>query len=238
MKIKIATWNMGHCMHVRESHRAWEFLVNDISADIALIQEALPQDDSNYENNIVWKEIGGNRRWGSGVVTKSLPVKELHFKNDYPGALVGTEITLSGGLIITAFSLYGTIDQRGYAITTLHRMFSDLTPFLAGLVGGKRNIVIGGDFNASLQCDEQWGGDAHKILFDRLEDLGLVNCFSRFYTAPVQTLRHKKSEVPWQNDYIFVSQNIAKGLKSCETIDNKAVRSLSDHNPVIAEFDI
>ena len=194
MNIKIATWNMGHWLHKKESSKAWDFLINEISADITLVQEAKPL-NNYFNNNIVWKEIGKNRKWGSGIITKNLPIKEFSFKNNYPGSLVGAEISLPNGLIITAFSLYGILDEFGYAITTLHRMFSDLTPILVGLVGRKRNIIICGDFNADVQFDKKQNNNSHKIFFNRVEDFGIVNCFSKFYSSPVQTLRHKKSNL-------------------------------------------
>lgn len=248
MKLKIATWNMGHWAHKKNSQRAWDFLINEISPDIALVQESSPQDIID-NNNFVWQEIGGRRQWGSGVLTKNLPIKEFCFKNSYPGALVGAKVKPKSGLIFTVFSLYGLLEKlphsnEGWATTTLHHMLSDLTPILFERAKKKDNIVIvGGDFNASIQCDEQrknksFYRNAHKIFFNRLEDFGLVNCFSKFYSMPVQTLRHAKSKLPWQNDYIFISKNIVKSLKSCEVINSENVWPLSDHNPVIVEIEI
>jgi len=37
---------------------------------------------------------------------------------------------------------------KGYSMTNLHRMLSDLTCIFNGHLGVKRKIVLGGDFNA------------------------------------------------------------------------------------------
>lgn len=98
--------------------------------------------------------------------------------------------------------------------------------------------MLGGDFNASLQCDEVQGDSSHKIFFERLNDFGFVDCLEKFHSGRVQTLRHDKSGVPWQNDYIFASTELIGSLISCDVVDEPAVHELSDHNPVVAVFDI
>jgi exonuclease III len=148
--------------------------------------------------------------------------------------------------------MYGLLDkttnQVGYATTTIHRMLSDLTFVLNGdgeFAGKNRNVVIGGDLNISIQFDEIYGKkarytNAHKICFDRIEDFGLVNSFSKDYKGPVQTLRHNRSTIPWQNDYLFLSKNLAKSMQSCRVLDestDKRISRFSDHNPVVIELD-
>ena len=43
---------------------------------------------------------------------------------------------------------------------------------------------------------------------------------------------------PWQNDYIFASENLSEKLVSCAVDNSKAVQELSDHNPIVASLDI
>jgi len=112
--------------------------------------------------------------------------------------------------------------------------------------GKNRNVVIGGDLNISVQFDEKYGKKgrythAHKICFERIEDFGLVNSFKSFYNGYVQTLRHRNSQIPWQNDYLFVSRNLAVSLKSCNVINenyDRRIIKFSDHNPVIIEIEV
>jgi exodeoxyribonuclease-3 len=251
MRIKIATWNMGHWQHSEKAKQAWDYLDKTIAPDIALVQEAVPISEQmgfiglNTTNQkslisterIIWQEIGGNRKWGSGVLTKSFPLREVRFQNSYPGSVIAGEIMLPDVTTLTSISLYGMIDQHGYSTTTLHRILSDLNPLLRGKMG-KRQIVLGGDFNASLQWDEVQGDSSHKIFFERLHDFDLVDCLEKFHSGRLQTLRHGKSDVPWQNDYIFASTELIGSLISCDVVNEPAVHELSDHNPVVAVFDI
>ena len=237
MTMKIATWNMGYWQHKNQAQKAWDYMENVIAPDVALVQEAVPPTKGAYSDHFVWREIGGHRNWGSGVFSKGLPLQELDFENGQKGAVVAAEVTLQDGSILTAVSLYGLIDQWSYAITTLHRAVSDLTPLLVGKMG-RRRVMIGGDFNASVQCDEEYGGRSHRIFFERLEDFGLVDCLGRFRSKPVQTLRHNKSNIPWENDYIFANKAVKDRLASCDVVDDPIVWTLSDHNPVVAVVDL
>ena len=237
MALKIATWNMGHWQYVRKAQASWDYLERVISPEIALVQEAVPPPDRLDSESVLWREIGGTRKWGSGILVNGFQLHEVQFENSCLGSVIAGEVLLPDETLLTVISLYGLIDKWGYAITTLHRILSDLTPLLARKKG-KLRVVIGGDFNASLQCDEQYGGQSHRIFFERLQDFGLVDCLAIFHQGRVQTLRHPKSEVPWQNDYIFASEEVAKRLVSCDVVDDPYVYELSDHNPVVAVIDL
>ena len=251
MHLRVATWNMGYWTHKGAHADAWSFLVDRIAPDIALVQEARPPSDID-PTGLVWHPVlrkdGKQEEWGSGILTRGLPLTELSFENSHPGSLVGAEVALPNGLPLTTFSMYGLLDKApdgtGYATTTIHRMLSDLTFVLMGhgnYRGKHTQVVLGGDLNISVQCDERYGTKtrythAHRLCLDRLEDFGLTNCFTPFYTDYVQTLRHSRSPVPWQNDYLFVSRPLARSLRSCQVLDevyDECILLLSDHNPVV-----
>lgn len=259
MDLKIATWNMAH----REPKDRWDYLINEVSPDIALVQEARPpaeahrSDENNSEYTfsgykLIWEEIGGTRKWGSGVVTKNLPVDKIkspeEFKNSYAGALTGAKVTLPDGKSLHVFSIYGLIAEDPYSIPmyytpTLHRMLSDLESLLVHLNKKRQDIIVGGDLNSGIQFDEKFGTKryythAHRILFDRMKDFGLEDCFPKFFKKPVQTLRHVASKEPWQNDYLLVSRHLIDNVKDCKVITEDAVLKLSDHNPVVIELHI
>ncbi|MHC4543171.1 MAG: endonuclease/exonuclease/phosphatase family protein [Planctomycetota bacterium] len=253
MKVKIATWNMDNWKREAEiQKKAWEYLDEVISPDIALVQEAVPissqmgfigtgkQPTGSFIDNetVVWQEIGGSRKWGSGVLTKSFPLREVHFNNSHQGSVIVAEVLLPNNSVWTCISLYGLLDN-GYATTTLHRILSDLT-FLLHEKMGKRQFIVGGDLNISPQWDEQYPehGFSHRNIFDRLTDFGLVNCLEKFHTDPIQTMRHPKSDFPWQNDYVFANKELIDSLISCDVVNDPEVSRLSDHNPVVAIFDV
>jgi exonuclease III len=238
-------------MRHRKDNEIWDYLMNKLAADVSLIQEASdPGMHGISKEGYVWHEIGGTRRWGSGIVARHLQLDEIkspgEFKNSYPGALMGARVKLPGKGITNIFSVYGLLDKDPYnesiySTTTLHRMLSDLTFLLRYMKRKRQHIIFGGDLNASIQFDEKWHNyyaNTHKIFFERLADFGLVDCFSRFFSKPIQTFRHSRSSTPWQNDYLFVSREIIDKVKSCEVLSYAEVKQLSDHNPVVIKIDI
>ncbi|MBU1198882.1 MAG: hypothetical protein KKF46_06125 [Nanoarchaeota archaeon] len=243
MKIKIATWNMAYWSHKKLLEEAWNYFLNEIDADFYFFQEARPskkiQDDKTH---IVWNEIGGNRPWGSGIYSKRFELSEECIKTEFKGVFTIANTKIEDKRV-SLISLYGLMESngatKGYAITNLHRLLSDLTGIFNGHVNGKRNIILGGDLNASVQLDPIQKNNSHRIFFNRLEDFNLNDCFKLTNKEfPIQTLRHPKSKVKWQNDYFFISKSLSKKLINCEILDNDNIRKFSDHNPVIITLNI
>jgi exonuclease III len=119
----------------------------------------------------------------------------------------------------------------------MHHLLSDLTPILHNK---KRNIVLGGDFNVSVQFDEQYKNQfpLHELIFKRLEDFGLLNCTEKFFQKHVQTHVHNKSDFEWQDDYLFVSKNIFEKVVNCQVLGNTEILNFSDHIPVTIEIEV
>jgi hypothetical protein len=55
----------------------------------------------------------------------------------------------------------------------------------------------------------------------------------------VRTLRFRRNpnSVPWQNDYIFASRNLASRLRDCRTLDTEDIWAESDHCILLATFE-
>jgi hypothetical protein len=231
---------MAHWSHASVAQEAWQYLDAAIGSDIALVQESAPPTERQADC-CVWREIGGTRPWGSGVLTKNLPTTELLLaQNSYPGALTVVDVVLPNGSSVVAVSMYGLLDGYGYAITTLHRMLSDLTHLFDGKLrpGGRPQVLLGGDLNASPQFDDIYGIKTHRIFFQRLEAFGLVDCQGTFSDQRPRTLRHPKSNVPWVNDYIFATKHLAQKAVAHDVVERPEMLHLSDHNPVVVTFEL
>jgi exodeoxyribonuclease-3 len=151
---------MAFWSHKSFLDQAWTYFLEEVNADIYLFQEAYPPPTLKNDPNFLWFEIGGSRNWGTGIYSKQYPLRHLQIQSEYTGSLVLGEVKVAENLELTIISLYGQLESVGntaYAITTLHRMLSDLTGVLNGHMGGKRNIILGGDLNASIQCDLYYG---------------------------------------------------------------------------------
>ena len=253
--MRIATWNMNHWRRTSvQRAEAWAFL-NDLSLDVALVQEAVPP--AGLESVHRGGGIGNGRRWGSAVVSYSGALTELQRVNSPYGRKREVELlqTFPGSVTIAQgqdeptvlVSAYGVMEE-GYAVTTMHRVLSDLTPLLDRDVG--KRLIIGGDFNCSTQ---RLGRDRerHQNLFVRFATLGLVNLLEltadgrpALADCPcsdqpcrhVQTLRHGRSAVPWQNDYLFATAAVAEHLLDCQPLAVPDPWAFSDHCPIVAEF--
>ena len=237
--MRFLTWNMDYWKRNSEQRKlAWNYLSDTLNPDVALIQEIVPPENSYNEMNVLYHEIDGKRKWGSAIFSKYNILKELYLNNGYVGAraTVISEIEISDSFTVTFINIYGQLDSYGYATTTMHHLLSDLTTILNQK--RKRNIILGGDFNVSEQFDEKYKGQfpSHKLVFDRLEDFGLINCTKHFYKTHIQTHVHNKSDFGWQDDYIFVSKNLIDRITKCEVINDKEILELSDHLPLLIEL--
>lgn len=256
--LEVLTWNMAR------RAKAWDFLSGVLmdgsdQPTVALLQEASPPDELGAIHRP--GGIGAGRPWGSAVLGRGLVLTELDevttryskhpnsLHQTWPGAVAIAVASLPGGDSVTFVSVYGVID-RGYAITTMHRILSDLTPLLDSSHG--RHVVVGGDFNCSTQLSRPHRA-RHRNLFERFETLGLVDLVascrdSELDGCPcddepcrhVQTHRHSQSRVPWQDDYLFATSALADRLVGCDVVDGGQPDpwDFSDHCPIRAVFDI
>jgi endonuclease/exonuclease/phosphatase family metal-dependent hydrolase len=280
MRFRIVTWNMDHWKgngrdpgHTRA---AWNYL-ETLSPDLALVQEAVaPQTDGAA---IGWKgqsippatepaswHIGPTQRWGSAVISYGLALtkvttarspyspQDVSLYGTHPGCVRVAQADLPDGSKLTLISVYGLIDA-GYAVTTMHRILSDLTPlFDDGRYNNGRkhiHVVLGGDLNASTQFGPPHLA-RHRLVFEGIKAFGLVDCLDQQLgpTRPlancpcgatacrhIRTHMHARNpQVPWQNDYLFASEQLATKLTACYAHDEAEAWSLSDHCPVVADF--
>jgi hypothetical protein len=255
--MRVVCWNMNHWPRTVAARRAAWFYLEQLRPDVALLQETIPENTIDT-SRVVFRTPGINksRSWGSAVVSFGEPAitvtevrsryskKAAPLHQTFPGSLAVAQV---GGL--TFVSHYGLIDN-GYAITTVHRQLSDLTPLFDSALG--KHVILGGDLNITSQFEAPHRR-RHQNILDRLATLGLVDCLalnrpprSKLEGCPcadspcrhVRTLRHAKSETPWQNDYLFVSKSLVTKVEACFPMDSGDPDpwQFSDHCPVILEL--
>jgi exonuclease III len=275
MRFTVATWNMDHWKGVgrdrEHTAKAWRY-ARELGVDVLLLQEAVPP-PGGFEATVFptrdalerWHS-GGRAAFGTAIAVfghdaNEIPVGPLlgdrtaRLTQTHDAAFVAVRVT-AGGEEIALVSLYGVLegpllDKQTYAVTSVHRSLSDLTPLLNAR---RRPRIIGGDLNVSTQMQPPHRA-AHRVVFDRIAAFGLGDCTrstanarqalggcpcaDRDACSHVQTHRHPKSQVPWQLDYLFASERQLMGkLKSCRAVDDGRAWELSDHCPVVAEFDL
>lgn len=132
-----------------------------------------------------------------------------------------------------------------YAHTSLHRAISDLTPVLDADYHGM-SVVLAGDFNTSSQFESPHR-EAFRTVHDRLAGLGLTNVAIRpdgqvldrcpcddTVCRHIQTI---EGPVPYQDDYVYMSGDIAAAARVVSVERTEPVQAISDHFPVVIETD-
>jgi exonuclease III len=202
--MRIVTWNMNHCRRSNKARaQAWEYLREELKADVALVQEARPPDDVESVGQVL-DESKRSMRWGTFVVAlnpalrleapKRTPLSELHSRSlrdnelpdSHPGASAVAHVEdARGRRLFTAVSLYGQWetmpDGRAiYSCARLHRIVSDLTFLLANQ--HRRPMFLAGDFNLTTQIafhgQKPRDTAAARTAFERLDGWGLVDCLT------------------------------------------------------------
>lgn len=251
MTFSVAVWNM------QQRASGWDYFDRVLDADIALLQEVAAAPPSSRPG--LCKEIGGNRPWGSCVLSRH-PLSELREVTNsytrgavplirhYPGAVVTALVEVPHEPIV-AVSTYGLFDD-GYSITSVHRILSDLTPLMDSSL--RHQVLVGGDLNCSSQLPPPRDRARHRNLFDRFETLGLVDLTgltagsrSPLDGCPcedepcrhVQTFR-RKGAAPYQDDWLFASERLALRARSVVVHNDpdSEAWSHSDHAPISAAF--
>ena len=103
-------------------------------------------------------------------------------------------------------------------------------------------FLFGGDLNMSETFDAWKDGPRGNLEYlDRLRDLGLVECLRHTHGQLVPTFKNPRGKaIIHQMDHLFASEQLLRSLTGCMTGDQERVFGgrLSDHLPVIADFDI
>jgi exonuclease III len=141
----------------------------------------------------------------------------------------------------------------------MYRIIADLIPLFDSRLG--KRVIFAGDLNISSQMKGAKERKRHQAILESIKSLGLVDCIEETKTnrqplencpcsdspncAHVVTHRHNLG-AQMNIDYIFATKALAKKLENCYTIDERngfplteeGKWKLSDHCPVVAEFEL
>jgi exonuclease III len=221
-----------------ERSKAWEF-IGDLGLDAACLQETFAPPSGQRATYAPARE----RTWGTAIVVwgeVELRPALIQEGVTVPGTAVTASLTRDGGVPITVVSMYGLIQKRangvGYAVPSVHSALNDLTATLDVRRSGQP-VVLAGDLNVSPQVPPP-DTDAHAAVISRIKAFGLIDCLGSTQDGFVRTHRHRNNpnSKAYQDDWVFASPKLR--LVSCEALDDGAAWALSDHCPVLFEFDV
>ena len=212
------------------------------------------------KNGQAQKFMGATLVKGQIAAALAIPAREEWIERElskFSGNLLSHQVEPESGPPIHAINVYnpawdldqsgfGDIDTTGVRLTQAREKIwlGDLLWSCLPTMFGDRagHWVIAGDFNLSESFD-QWSGGPHGNLeyLNRMASLGLTECLRHFAGKPVPTFKNTAGgKVLHQMDHMFVSESLASSLVRAWVGDQSRVfdQGLSDHLPVIADFDI
>jgi endonuclease/exonuclease/phosphatase family metal-dependent hydrolase len=242
--VKIVTYNLRFGGAGRNH---WSKVLEEVDPDIFLTQESYPPNqhlwpllDAGLHCHASWSPVG-KQHWGSAVYIKGCKPTKLDLQH-FGGNVVGVEVPGSAwsnpeGCRLRIFSVHAP-DQGGDQ--ALHAILDEI----AGVRDGC-DLVIGGDFNLTIserhESEPRQTCEAVLRIQARLRDeFGLINCWQTAHPNEplVQTLRWSgNKETPYHCDGIFVPASWKKRLQRCTVMSDDEWDKMSDHSPVMAEFE-
>lgn len=234
--MRVTTWNMHRAMNSGVSDACWDALPGGTS--VALVQETRPP-SKPLDGTLAFERVDSRRggSWGTAVWSPSLSLRQLDHRRTERGAAVVCELETATGPV-TFVSVYAKLEalpRGGYAITTMHRVLSDLTEFFEDPKRRGR-IILGGDLNANPAFDDDRADTVrgtHDLLFERLELWGLRSVLP-YRENPHPTWHPRGSGAPFQLDYILVSEGMGFEASPANLVRHD---ELSDHAQLFVDID-
>jgi len=259
-RLRVVVWNMAH-----KGSQAWAAL-DDLDPDICLLNEAvIPVSRKGLwsATGTHGRDGSTNRPWCAAVTTE-LPfspitdarpefhgsVRNVPLECSRPGVWEAASVTTQIGSVNTV-ALYGLMDELSDA--SVHRSLSEISPLMDD--PRYRNLVIiGGDLNTGTQWQNRSLKRRDRGVLERFEALGLVDCLrlkrpkgrlADCQCTDGEVCEHVRTRkdgghpnVPYQTDYLFASKKMAGRLVHCETLATDEWFAVSDHAPIVADFEL
>jgi endonuclease/exonuclease/phosphatase family metal-dependent hydrolase len=211
----------------RKTHQeALRYLLDELRADIALVQEALLAPATLASPGYLFKSpslVGHDA--GSAVLASGIAARELSLRAD-GCCIAAAELERPSGTFVAVSVHVSTLrTQKRF----LRSLIDSLMPVLAG-----KRFVVGGDFNAAREYSES----AYGWFFDDLASRGFHDCHRAIHWREVTSFwGHQAPKAGIQDDHLFIDAASASQVLSCEVVDNNEVRRLSDHGPLLLVID-
>jgi hypothetical protein len=226
---------------------AWRHLL-DLGPDIAFLQEAFPPD---------WVEGGIVRdpfkKWGSIVFSPKLAIEPLALPMDsalraLPNYPAFAEVGLPDGTQALAASIHAPPRRAeglllgGQDPIELRRsvegpkyndaIFAGLVPLMDG-----HRFIIAGDWNTARHQGTERASRAGQEFFKRVREAGWHECVWGKRQSEIRTWFGRGTLQ--QDDYVFCDPSLGQSVGEVSVAEEAATeRRLSDHAPLIVDFDI
>ena len=170
----------------------------------------------------------------------------------FGGNLVGREVRLDCGPVLTAISVYSPAWPVDHGLpegqdTSEVRLPANPDLWLTDILWAclrqqppkpEAQWIVGGDLNLSETFDANGEWHGNHLWLERMSALGFVECLRSSQGRLTPTFRHSTGSVKHQMDHLFVTQALAEQLTYCTIGSRERVFDswLSDHLPIVAQF--
>lgn len=235
--MRIVTWNMGYWGHAGVHERAWRWLLDELSPDVALLQECVVPSWVHSQATVLFERAYSRQRWGTAIVTRDLTTVPARLEEveewlatlgDHApdvcsaarlqGWCIPARISLPDGssaLVISVHNPTFPIERSLLAECNLTGLKLALNPdvWLLDVIFYflkhrlDKPLLIGGDFNCSRLLDDPTPR-GNAEFFARLADGGFVSLHRRFHNTDEQTFFRPKAR-QHQLDYLYTDAALA-----------------------------
>jgi endonuclease/exonuclease/phosphatase family metal-dependent hydrolase len=217
----VVVWNMA------KRRAAWSHLLGGLGPDLALLQETPYLPDPPCAGQLLHDAAYPGPSLGSAVYVREGAARPLVLRPEHRVWFMAAEVELPGGSQMVAVSIHTP------TVPSVRPWVDDAFDALAPLLEG-RSFVVGGDFNLSRNYDNVYGTTHHGEFLDGLPARGFVDCMRKFHREEQRTF-WGRTKHPYQNDHVFVSDDLADRVVACEVADRAGA---SDHSPLKIELDV
>jgi exonuclease III len=235
--MKVVTWNCNGALRNKFQN------LMEFEADIYIIQECEKPEQTQHKEYIKWAKnhlwVGSNKNKGLGIfAAEHLKIESLGWSNIF------TDHTVKHFLPCTVndgFQLLGVWTHRNNSPNFGY--IGQLWKYLQVNKQHFRKVIIAGDFNSNSiwdQWDRWWN---HSDVVRELKELGISSLYHKFLeeehgkeSKPTFFL-HRNTLKPYHIDYVFGSREFENSLIKIEVGDSEQWLKISDHLPLICEFE-
>jgi endonuclease/exonuclease/phosphatase family metal-dependent hydrolase len=251
--VRVITWNMGLAdrarRFVKTHEEAWRYLLG-LNPDIAFLQEAFPPDWVESEGAVVRDPF---KKWGSLVFSRRLAIEPFALPQNsslraLPNYLAFAEVPLPDGSQAIGASIHAPPRRAegdilgGRDPAELRRsvegpkhndaIFAGLTPLVEG-----RLFILAGDWNTARRQGTPRASRAGEEFFARVREAGWYDCVWAKRQSEIRTwFGPGKLQ---QDDYVFCDPSLGQSVAGVSVAEEATTdRGLSDHAPLVIDFDI
>lgn len=236
--LKIVTWNCNGAFRNK-----FEKLL-ELDADIYVIQECedpsccINQEYQLFAANSLW--IGDNKHKGLGIFAKpGIHLEKLNWSNVYQDHSVKYFLPCS---VNGSFDLLAIWAHSNKSPTFGY--IGQLWKYLQINLENMDQIILIGDLNSNAIWDkwDRWWN--HSDVLNLLEKKGIKSIYHYFKNEKqgeetIPTFFHRKNiKTAYHIDYIFSSAETLEKLKYFEIGNSNDWLKVSDHFPLVSDFDI